>query len=203
MTNLTLNFYQKNNKKLTAQYNSINFESVHQDWLSFLPEKGALIADIGAGSGRDAIWLSNQGYEVISVEPIIEFYDQFKLNQKDKNIEWVIDSLPMLKKLEKYKNQISLMLLSAVWMHLTTEERITSFDTFSKLNKQNGLLIISLRHGNSPDERQMYPVSIEEIEILANKFDYQIKTVKQSDDQLSRKEVFWETVVLEKISLIL
>ncbi len=204
MTNKTLKFYQKNNKTLVAQYNSVCSKSVHQDWLEFLPKKGELIADIGAGSGRDTIWLSEQGYQVLAVEPVLEFFEQFKeikkSNDHKKNINWKIDSLPELNQLKKYKGQISLILLSAVWMHLTEEERIKSFHTFSKLNTQNGLLVITLRHGNSPDERLMYPVSINEITIIANECHYQVKAIKKSDDQLNRTEVFWETIVLEKLN---
>lgn len=204
MKNKTLQFYKKNNDQLLQQYNSVSFESVHQDWLEFLPAKSSLILDVGAGSGRDAFWLYDQGYQLIAVDPVVEFFGHYKKNEQSSHhngkFEWIVDSLPELHSLEKYNNQISLILLSAVWMHLTTKERIQSFHTFSKLNKKNGLLVISLRHGKSPDERLMYSVSIDEIETIANECHYQIKAIKQSDDQLSRAEVFWETIVLEKVN---
>lgn len=202
MANQTLNFYKRNNERLIKQYNSVSFESVHQDWLEFLPKKGRLIVDVGAGSGRDVFWLSERGYQVIAVEPVLEFFDQFKKfkqcrGHKD-DINWIVDSLPDLKQLQEYSQQISLILLSAVWMHLNTEERIKSFQAFSKLNKTNGLLIITLRHGKSPDERLMYPVSVAEIETLAYEYHYQVIAIKKSHDKLSRYDVFWETIVLEK-----
>ncbi|NOQ78427.1 MAG: methyltransferase domain-containing protein [Gammaproteobacteria bacterium] len=204
MTGQTLQFYKKNNKQLIQQYDSVNFETVHQDWLAYLPPKGELIVDVGAGSGRDVFWLVEHGYKVIAVDPVIEFYEQFKKKTQENfngdEIRWLVDSLPDLSKLENYKNQVSMILLSAVWMHLSTQERINSFQTFSILNNQHGLLVITLRHGTSPDERLMYPVSIAEIESLATRYHYQVKTIKQSDDQLSRTEVFWETIVLEKIT---
>lgn len=209
MSNQTLQFYKNNNEQLIQQYNSVSFESVHQDWLEFLPQNGSLIVDVGAGSGRDALWLYDHHYQVIAVDPVVEFFEQFKKNSPhnyparnypNSKFEWVVDSLPELNQLQKYTRQVSLILLSAVWMHLTTEERIQSFHTFSKLNKQNGLLVISLRHGKSPDERLMYSVSIDEIETIANECHYQIKAAKQSDDQLSRTDVFWETIVLEKVN---
>ncbi|MCU7800250.1 MAG: class I SAM-dependent methyltransferase [gamma proteobacterium symbiont of Lucinoma myriamae] len=199
----TLQFYKKNNERLVQQYDSVNFKAVHQDWLAYLPSKDALIVDVGAGSGRDVFWLAEHGYKVVAVDPVIEFFEQFKKKSKgsfrDDQIKWVVDSLPDLSKLENYKNQVSMILLSAVWMHLTTQERINSFQTFSTLNNQHGLLVITLRYGASPDERLMYPVSIAEIKSLATQYHYQIKTIERSDDQLSRTEVFWETIVLEKI----
>ena len=204
MPDQTLLFYKNNNEKLIKQYNSVSFETVHQDWLEFLPKKCSLILDVGAGSGRDALWLYNHGYQVIAVEPVAEFLGQFKVSQqavfKKNKFEWIVDSLPELTQLKKYTEQVSFILLSAVWMHLTAEERINSFDTFSKLNKKNGLLVISLRHGKSPDERLMHPVSIDEIKTMASQYYYQVKAIKKSADQLSRSEVFWETIVLEKIA---
>jgi len=204
MSNQTLQFYKKNNKKLYEQYSSVSFESIHKDWLSFLPNTGELTLDIGAGSGRDTIWLSNQGYQVIAVEPVTEFFDQFKKNKQlahqNNKIEWIVDSLPELSKLKQFHNQIGLILLSAVWMHLTTEERNKSFHSFTQLNKQDGLLVISLRYGKSPDERLMYPVCIKEVESLANEYHYKIESIKKSNDQLSRNDVYWETIILRKVS---
>jgi len=206
MANQTLQFYKKNNNLLFQQYNSVNFESVHQDWLEYLPLKDALVVDIGAASGRDALWLYRHDYQVIAVEPVAEFFEQFNNTQQavvqDSKFEWVIDSLPKLIQLRQYWDKVSLILLSAVWMHLTVEERIKSFYTFSRLNKQHGLLVITLRYGNSPDERLMYTVSIDEIKIMASQYHYQVIAIKKSDDQLSRTDVFWETIVLEKITKI-
>ena len=39
-------------------------------WLTdLLPQSGAVIMDVGAGSGRDAAWLASLGHEVLAVEP--------------------------------------------------------------------------------------------------------------------------------------
>lgn len=204
MTDQTLQFYKKNNEQFVQQYDSVSFETVHQDWLACLPPKGELIVDVGAGSGRDVFWLVEHGYKVVAVDPVIEFYEQFKKKSQENfyadKIEWIVDSLPDLSKLANYKNQVPMILLSAVWMHLSTQERINSFQTFSSLNNRHGLLVITLRHGISPDERLMYPVSIAEIESLAIRYHYQVKTIKQSGDQLNRPEIFWETIVLEKLN---
>lgn len=202
MSKQTLDFYKTNNKKLIEQYNSVSFESIHQDWLELLPSKGSLIIDVGAGSGRDVFWLSKRGYQVVAVDPVVEFFEQFKTTRMEAyhkgNIDWIVDSLPELESLYKYNGQVSLILLSAVWMHLTTEERIKSFQSFSHLNKKGGLLVITLRYGQSPDERLMYPVSIREIKDIANNNQYKIKSVRRTDDQLNRSDVFWETIVLKK-----
>ena len=198
MTDETHNYYKKNSRIMYTKYNSVDFETVHQDWLCYLPAKGSLILDVGAGSGRDALWMAVQGYNVKAVEPVVEFMEQFKKDNPGANLEWIVDELPDLGKLKNYKKRIDLILLSAVWMHLNKEQREKSFQSFAKLNKLSGLLVMSLRYGSPPDQRIMLPVSIEEINKLAEKNKYKIVDIKSSGDQLNRSEVTWETVILEK-----
>lgn len=200
--NSTLNYYRRNSLQLAEQYNSVSFENIHKDWIKYLPKKESIVIDIGAGSGRDAVWLSEQGYKVVAVEPVVEFYTQF-LNVYSEttvleNINWIVDQLPELKKLEGYRNKASLILLSAVWMHLKEKERKQAMKKLSFLCMDNGLLVISLRFGQSPDERRMYPVSIDELKLLGRQNNFKIKKISKSPDQLKRNDVFWQTVVLEK-----
>lgn len=74
MENLTKNqnisFYEENTATLFEQYQSLSFESVHQSWLSKLTLSHYQSAlDIGAGSGRDALALSDKGLCVTAIEP--------------------------------------------------------------------------------------------------------------------------------------
>ena len=63
-----ISYYSKHAERLTAQYNSVSFEQVHEDWLEEIPQQG-LALDIGAGSGRDARYLASRGLSVVAVEP--------------------------------------------------------------------------------------------------------------------------------------
>ena len=59
--------YSQKAKIFYDQYQSLTFEQVHQDWLSFLCGKAGLALDVGAGSGRDASALATQGWDVVAV----------------------------------------------------------------------------------------------------------------------------------------
>jgi protein-L-isoaspartate O-methyltransferase len=61
--------YEQNAPQLVTQYESLAFEDVHAALLELLPEPGATILDIGAGSGRDAAWFASHGCDVVAVEP--------------------------------------------------------------------------------------------------------------------------------------
>ncbi len=64
-----ISWYQNNINKVTACYESLRFEDIHNQLLNRLPEKPLCILDIGAGTGRDAAWLAEHGHQVMAVEP--------------------------------------------------------------------------------------------------------------------------------------
>jgi hypothetical protein len=59
-------------------------------------------------------------------------------------------------------------------------------------------LVISLRHGEFTDGRKAYPVSVQELEQLAKNSALMVRHVSDSDDQLKRDDVHWQTVVISK-----
>jgi len=88
----TLSFYEQNANQLMEQYQSVAFERVHQSWQSFWPLTGDKVLDVGAGSGRDAKWMAEQGCEVIAIEPchsLRELGNQFTGH----SVTWLDDAL--------------------------------------------------------------------------------------------------------------
>lgn len=198
MQDITTDYYHKNSQSLCKKYESVSFESVHKGWMEYLPTMKGHVLDVGAGSGRDAAWLSHQGFTVTAVEPVDQFIIAAEKLHSGLEIEWINDTLPQLSKLTRRYGEFSLILLSAVWMHIKLDERNTAFAALSDLNSADGLLVITLRHGLSQDERKMYPVAVKELESLGKKYNYNLKAVDTSSDQLNRNDVYWQTVVLEK-----
>lgn len=191
-------FYAKNKDSLIAQYDSVSFESVHQDWLAHIPSAGSAL-DIGAGSGRDARFLTKHGLEVYAAEPSTPLLEAAKENSKDFEITWFQDELPKLTQTQKFNMRFDLILLSAVWMHLSPEERNQSMQSMASLLNVGGKLVITLRHGDFSDGRSAYQLSADEVINLAN--ENNLKTLLETDlksDQLGRGEVAWQTVILTK-----
>src|ERR1700738_5335455 len=116
-------------QRLFAQYESADFDEIHSHWLCYLPPSGARVADIGAGSGRDAAALSDRGFAVTAVEPSLDMITQAKLRHGSSTIEWIQDYLPSLGKLRQERRTFDLLLLSAVWMHLDKREQRYATDT--------------------------------------------------------------------------
>ena len=197
MDSRNIYIYNKNAVSYSEQYNSVPFEQVHGQWLESvkLPDSGHAL-DIGSGSGRDAFALAQRGFDVVACEPAEKFLEIAKCNYPSPSITWLQDSLPSLDRIYKLDIKFDLILLSAVWMHIAPSDRARSFRKLSQLLKPNGMLIITLRHGSSPDDRSMFPVNLDELNGFARQQGL-IESFADSDgtDQLKREEVSWETVI--------
>ncbi|GLX80735.1 class I SAM-dependent methyltransferase [Thalassotalea eurytherma] len=196
--NDNLTFYSENTDSLVSQYDSVSFDSVHNEWLTYVPTNG-MVLDIGAGSGRDARYLSEHGLKVYAVEPALALMQAAQNNSSECDITWYQDSLPNLERVRVLDVQFDLILLSAVWMHLSLDERTLSMKTMASLLRTGARLVITLRHGEFSDGRTTFPLSADEVAQLGeqNGLSLLLKT-KLSDDQLGRGDVVWQTVVLGK-----
>ena len=197
-------FYNDYAEILAAQYLSKTFEEVHSSWLHhllpLLTKNTLSILDVGAGSGRDVHYLAEktQGKEtqIIAVEPAVVLAKMGQVLTRDLPVRWIEDGLPQLQKVVGLAQQFDLILLSAVWMHLSSSERPLALVTLSRLLNSTGLLVISLRHGPSPDARVMHPVSADELLTLAADCQLQLLDLSQDEtDKLSRSQVHWQTLV--------
>lgn len=194
--NRTINYYNEHADNFKKQYLSVNAEEIHQSWIKLLPNYGDVL-DVGAGVGRDALWLSQKGYSVSAIEPANEMRLAGQELTRGQNIKWINDQLPELETFKNSQQQFDLILLSAVWMHIPGyPQREESIQNLSRLLKQNGKLIITLRHGSSPDSREMFPVEINELVKISKKFHLKpIKIVTNDNDKMCRQTITWETIV--------
>lgn len=198
---VNISYYDKNAVELAKQYNSLSFELVHSLWCQYWPEKGSNVLDVGAGSGRDAEWFSQQGCSVVAIEPASALR-HLAISNASSQILWMDDSLPALASVDELSRQFDLILLSAVWMHLSTKQRTESMEVLSRLLSDTGKLVITLRHGSFSDGRETYGVSVAEIEKIGKSLELSICYVADGKDSLMREDVTWQTVILESSKVI-
>lgn len=178
-------------------YESFTFESVHSDFLKFLPAPGAMCLDVGAGSGRDAAALAQRGYEVIAVEPSNGLRKLAQTHHPHPHIKWVADTLPYLTTLKDNHYLFDFVLVSAVWMHVQPELRLTSLQNLKDLLTQDGCIALTLRLGDPSVERVIFPLSVNEIFDQAKQVGLKVLYESPEEtDSLGRQDVKWKKVVL-------
>lgn len=200
----TIDIYHQGAALFAAQYDALSFEQVHACWQPYWPQQ-QLVLDIGAGSGRDAMWLAGQGCQVIAVEPAVDLLrlGQLKTDaqaapENQQKIQWLQDSLPELKACYQLNLQFNTILLSAVWMHILPSERERAFRKITNLLAPGGRFVLSLRFGDFSDERAAYPVSVDEVAALARQFGLVLRFVSDiTADAGGRAGLEWQTLVLE------
>ncbi|TMX47339.1 HNH endonuclease [Vibrio sp. Hep-1b-8] len=142
----TTSFYNNNASKLAQQYDSLEFESVHQSWTEYWPQSGDVVLDVGAGSGRDARWMSARGCVVFAVEPSTRLLEIGNYNCSEQ-VVWLHDSLPYLKHVIELEKQYDLVLLSAVWMHLPVQQRSIAIKALCSLLSDEGFWHLAYHAG--------------------------------------------------------
>jgi len=133
---------------LISGWDALPPERIYAAVRDFLPREPARIADIGAGTGRDAAWLAEQGHDVLAVEPVRAFREAGIALHGDR-IAWLDDQLPELPRLQG-REPFDLVLLCAVWHHLDTPARARAMPALARATASGGRLILSLRHDPAP-----------------------------------------------------
>jgi SAM-dependent methyltransferase len=190
--------YGASAETLIAQYESITFEQVHGPVLRYFPAAPGRALDIGAGTGRDAAALARQGYAVTAVEPTTELRAWGQVHHPAA-IRWIDDMLPALDNVRAWGERFEIILLTAVWMHLDTEQQRAAMQTLATLVAPGGRISMTLRHGPVPEGRRMFDVSADEVTALAHAAGMTEVHLAARQDMLLRSDVNWTFLVLERL----
>lgn len=191
-----VDWYDQNAPRVTERYESVQPETVHAWLLDLLPDRPALILDVGAGSGRDAAWLASSGHDVIAVEPSASMRKGAARLHPETEIRWMNDRLPGLEGVTASGLAFDFILLSAVWMHVPPAERARAFRKIAALLKPGSVLAMTLRHGPADPERRIYPVTLDEVLGLARDHGLVVERSGDDPDRLGRGEVHWTHIAL-------
>ncbi len=191
--------YTEQSQELFDLYDALEFEELHASILSLIPKPPADILDIGAGTGRDAAYLADQGHRVVAMEPTTALRQKAQARYADSTITWLDDGLPDLKSLQDKPDKFDLIMMTAIWMHLNIAERERAIPQIASLIKPGGQLILTLRHGPIPAGRRMFEVSGSETIALAKKSGLQIRLHLEDEFSLfNRADVTWTRLAFSR-----
>lgn len=193
-----VSIYDQNADAFAVRYEAVSSEALLADVLSIVPRAaaGRLALDIGAGTGRDAAWLSGLGYEVVAAEPAAGMRRVAAARHGNAGVRWIDDALPGLERTHSLGLSFDLILLSAVWQHVAPEVRARAFRKIATLMKPGGTLVITLRHGPAPPDLKMHPTSTAELEGLARLYGLEVLQIAPSADLTGRPGVSWDSMAL-------
>lgn len=193
--------YDKEVDALFERYESRDAAGIHEPWIHLFPQAPARILDIGAGTGRDAAWFASLGHSVLAVEPTDALRERAAILHPAPEIEWLDDILPGIPHVLARGETYDLILMHAVWMHLTEDERSEGMENLTRLLEPGGRIAMSQRHGPVPTGRRMFEISGEETIALANRFGLKAlfhERVESIQAENRANYIEWTKLVFEK-----
>ena len=188
-------WYETHAAEAAARYESVAAEQINA-WLSdLLPQRRAVVLDVGAGSGRDTAWLTSLGHEVIATDPSAAMRAQARRWHPELGVQYFPDRLPELTKTFRTGVSFDFILVNAVWMHVAPADRKRAFRKLVTLLKPGGVIAFSLREPIVAG-RDMYPVSGAEIEELARQHGAFVERRSEGADFLGRTPIRWEQIAV-------
>jgi SAM-dependent methyltransferase len=190
--------YDAQAERLAAEYEELDPTDYRATFASLLPSGVDLLAlDVGAGSGRDAAWLSGLGFDVVAAEPSTGMRGVGSRTHPDAKIRWLDDRLPALNASHALGLSFDVILLSAVWQHVAPGDRRRAFRKLVTLLKPGGLLVLTLRFGPAPPDRPMHEVSLGEVEGMARELGMIVAKIERRTGGAQRRPgVDWVTVAM-------
>ncbi|MFM2309703.1 MAG: hypothetical protein RLY87_1825 [Chloroflexota bacterium] len=189
-----IEYYDQHGRTSAAIYDRVNAASLHAWMTRFLPKEPGVILDIGAGSGRDAHWLADQGHTVIAVEPSRTMREHAFTHHAHERIQWVNDALPSLEQTYQLQYAYDVVLVNAVWMFIPPRERIRAFRKLVDLLKPGGVLVMTAQLGEVDPKNGKLTVPDDELVHLATQHGLQIEVDISAQDSLGR-DYRWQQVV--------
>jgi SAM-dependent methyltransferase len=148
--------YDRQATQLVRLYGELTFEEMHRALLHFLPEPGARILDVGAGSGRDAQALVALGYEVVAVEPSLAMRRASGSTRDATGVVWIDDRLPCLRRVRSSQPAFDFVFCSAVLMHLSDRELPEAFKALRAVSVTGAKIAATLRPPQDADPADVF-----------------------------------------------
>lgn len=198
MSNDALQGYSASSAELIPRYEAISSADLYRHVVDLLPVVPSRVADIGAGSGRDAAWLAEMGHDVLAVEPVDELRQAGSDRHRSPRIRWLDDRLPDLTRL-RTERPFDLLILNGVWQHLDEAERRIAIRALADATAAGGLVILSLRHGIGAPNRPVHSVQPEDTIELATEAGFQLLRKQRAESMQPQNRaagVYWTWLAL-------
>ncbi len=199
----TLSYYDKNAKSLASRYEMADMNYTHRTLLRHLPEEGKVL-EIGCGSGRDAGFLLNHGFDVTVVDASSEMVKAAISAHPQISGRIYHASVPFLNEDPLLDRSFDAVVMIATIMHVSNQDLFECVSQFRQLLEPDGFVFISTsigRNGITEERDAEGRIYIErqpdELQLLFERFGFRLVANYQNKDSLGRN-FSWITLVMQR-----
>lgn len=148
-----LSIYAAHADALARRYDSVATDALLAGLADLIPPPPSAVLDVGAGSGRDTLWFLERGHAVTAAEPVAAFRALIAARAPAATL--VDAGLP---ELDGLSGRFQLILVNAVWHHLSPAARDRAMSRLAGLLAPDGRVFIALRQGPAAPEAPLHSV---------------------------------------------
>lgn len=142
----TLLYYENNAETFIDETVKVNFSDVADRFLAYLHD-GAAILDYGCGSGRDTRYFLERGFLVEAVD------GSEKLCRYASCYTGIPVKCMLFQELEEYQKYDGIWACASV-LHVAKKDLPGIFERMIKALKENGIIYVSFKYGDSEENRK-------------------------------------------------
>lgn len=203
MADRTRTFYDTTASRTARNYEAVDFRLLVSKVLSYAPEKAKLL-DVGCGSGRDAAFYLEQGYDVTAIDGSRAMLREAERYHPELSGRLLHHELP--ERLPFDDGAFDIVTSMAVIMHLWEVILPGVFLDIARVTRSGGILAYSVNteragldeNGNDDKGRHFTCLSSEEWEKLHVTAGLETLDSWESDDITGRPGIRWATFVCRK-----
>lgn len=191
MKNLNKNFYDKEALDFFYRTYNLDLTNLYKKFLPYV-KKDETILDIGAGSGRDSKYFSDNGYKYVAIDV------STKLAQIAKD---VLDITIIEKSILdiSYSHEFGGIWACASLLHLNNNELEQALYKIAKAAKKNSYVYLSFKYGDFSgvrDQRYFNDMTMEKFNTINHSNLIVVESWITSD--ASKRDVKWLNIILKK-----
>ena len=137
-----INYYNKFNedKRLDRRHGIVEYTTTMKYIHNYLKDKNSKIIEVGAGSGKYSIALSNEGYDVTAIELVK--HNLMTLRSKSSNVTSYLGNALDLSRFKD--NTFDMVLLLGPMYHLISDtDKLKALQEAKRIVKDTGVILIS------------------------------------------------------------
>jgi len=202
--NPTLSYYEKNASNLSKRYESADVTTIHQTLLKTFSPNSKLL-EIGCGSGRDANFMLEQGYNLTAIDGSQKMIDEAKMIHP--TLEPHLFTMQLPHGLDFESNSFDGIYSIATLMHLTKEGIYQTIKNIHTLLKEKGKFLFSIsierddtnQKNRDPHQRLFTSFSQREWVNICKNYGLKHLHTEVTKDGLNRSGIVWLTCIVEKV----
>ena len=197
----TVSFYDRKASELADRYETADMSHMHHLLLRHLPDKGSTVLEVGCGTGRDAAFLTESGFQVTGVDASAAMIDQALRLHPELSERLSCAAAPLPDDSPILDERFDAVVSIATFMHIPEQDLFAAAFQLRGLLRPGGVLFLStslerpgLQENRDGDGRLFLERPPEELRLLFERLGFRLVGRYITPDGFAR-DVRWCSLV--------